>query len=74
VEYLGHIISGQGVTTDPAKIQDIVQWKTPNTMKKLKGFLGLIGYYRRFIQGYATISQPLYQALKKDNFQWGKQQ
>jgi hypothetical protein len=74
VEYLGHIIPGQGVATDPAKIQDIVQWKTPNTLKKLKGFPGLTGYYRRFIQGYATISQPLYQALKKDNFQWGKQQ
>jgi hypothetical protein len=62
------------VATDPAKIKDIVEWKTPKTLKKLRGFLGLTGYYRRFIQGYSTICQPLYHALKKDNFQWGQQQ
>lgn len=63
-EYLGHIISGQGVATEPSKIKDILECKTPKTLKKLRGFLGLTGYYRRFIKGYATVCQPLYQALK----------
>jgi hypothetical protein len=74
IEYLGHIISGQGVSTDPSKIKDIVEWKTPKTLKKLRDFLGLTGYYRRFIKGYATVCQPLYLALKKDNFQRGPDQ
>jgi uncharacterized protein (UPF0262 family) len=47
-----------------------VEWETPKPLKKLRGFLGLTGYYRRFIQGYAMICKPLYQALKKDNFHW----
>jgi hypothetical protein len=71
VEYMGHIISGLGVATDPSKIYDIIKWETPITLKKLRGFLGLTGYYRRFIQSYATICQPVYLVPKKDNFVWG---
>ena len=71
VEYLGYVISGQGVATDPAKIQDIVDWKTPDTVKKLQSFLGFTGYYRRFIPFYALICQPLHNILKKNAFTWG---
>jgi hypothetical protein len=74
VEYLGHIISGNGVATDPSKIMDIVNWKTPQSVKQLRGFLGLTGYYRRFIPKYALICQPLHTALKKNSYQWGTEQ
>ena len=74
VEYLGHVISSQGVATDPSKIEDIINWKTPQSVNELRGFLGLTGYYRQFIPHYALICQPLHTALKKNAFQWGHEQ
>jgi hypothetical protein len=69
VEYLRHVISVSGVDIDPSKITDIVTWKTPTNITQLRGFLGLTGYYRRFVTHYATICKPLHDALKKNSYQ-----
>nr|GEW60586.1 retrovirus-related Pol polyprotein from transposon 17.6 [Tanacetum cinerariifolium] len=70
VDYLGYIISVQGVSTDPSKIEAMQKWPIPLTLKQLRGFLGLTSYYRRFIKDYASISQPLMALTKKDAFKW----
>ena len=69
VEYMGHIVSQEGVKVDPNKIKGIKEWKVPTTIN-LRGFLRLTRYYRMFVKNYGRIAAPIRTLLKKDSFSW----
>jgi hypothetical protein len=71
VLFLGHIISEGGISVDPSMVKDVLSWKTPQNVSDIRIFLGLIGYYRRFIEGFSKISKPMVELLAKGNtFEW----
>lgn len=71
VKYLGHILSEDGVAVDPAKVESVVMWPTPQNTKEVRSFLGLCSYYRRFIHHFADIARPLHQLTSKNTrFVW----
>ncbi|KOM49767.1 hypothetical protein LR48_Vigan08g059400 [Vigna angularis] len=73
IGYLGHRISEKGVEMDEDKVRAVMEWDKPKTVKALRGFLGLTGYYRRFVKDYGKIARPLTDLLKKGQFAWTEQ-
>ncbi|PWA91039.1 reverse transcriptase domain-containing protein [Artemisia annua] len=72
VQFLGHVIDSQGIHVDPAKIESIKDWATPTTPTEVRQFLGLAGYYRRFIEGFSKIAKPLTVLTQKNvKYNWG---
>nr|GEZ40833.1 putative reverse transcriptase domain-containing protein [Tanacetum cinerariifolium] len=75
IQFLGHVIDNKGVDVDPAKIEAIRNWAAPTTPTKVRQFLRLAGYYRRFIKGFSLISKPLTKLTQKDKkYEWGKEE
>jgi hypothetical protein len=71
VPFLGHIISNGGISVDPAKVKEIVVWSIPTTVMEIRSFLGLAGYYRRFIEGFSKIAKSTTSLLEKEReFKW----
>lgn len=68
VAYLGHVVSATGVAVDASKVQAITDWPQPQSITALRGFLGVAGYYRKFIKNYSQLSAPLTNMLKRNSF------
>jgi len=73
LEYLGHIVTSHGDKVDQGKIQTMLNWPRPTNISELRGFLGLTGYYRKFVRDYNILNRPLTNLLKKGQFRWSEE-
>ncbi|KAK4392756.1 Retrovirus-related Pol polyprotein from transposon [Sesamum angolense] len=74
VVFLGHVISGDGIMPDPSKVKAIIEWRVPKNATEVRSFLELVGYYRKFVEGFSIIASPLTKLLRKGvTFQWTEQ-
>jgi hypothetical protein len=74
VAFLGHVISAGGVSIDPGKVKDVLNWMPPTTVSEIRSFLGLAAYYRRFIKDFSKIAKPMMKLLEKNKaFEWTKE-
>ena len=72
MKFLGHTISQDDIAVDPDKVQEVMNWKPPTIVRRIRSFLGLAGYYRRFIPDFSRIAKPMTELLKKGaKFGWG---
>jgi hypothetical protein len=67
VPFLGHVISPEGIAVDLGKVRDVLDWKPSTSITQVRSFLGLTGYYQKFIQNLSKISKPITEQLNKDN-------
>ncbi|GJW47377.1 putative reverse transcriptase domain-containing protein [Tanacetum coccineum] len=75
VQFLGHVIDSKGIHVDPAKIESIKDWASPKSATEIRQFLGLVGYYRRFIKGFSKIAKPMTKLTQKNvKFDWGEKE
>jgi hypothetical protein len=73
VKFLGHTISKYGISVDPSKVQEVMDWKPPKFVHQIRSFLSLVGYYRRFIPDFSRIAKPMTELLKKKvKFVWSE--
>jgi hypothetical protein len=74
VPFFGHVISVEGIAVDPSKVQEVLDWKSPRSVTQIRSFLGLAGYYLRFILNFSKIAKPMTKFLEKDGkFKWSPQ-
>ena len=74
VHFLGHVLSAEGIAVDLGKVEDVLNWKPPTTVHEVRSFLGMAGYYRRFISDFSRVFKPIKTLLKNQtNFVWSSE-